>query len=70
MLAPHEEGTTVLINSQRFYERIQLGLASPDEDVRDCAETCMSYLATVLREPQIVLPDEVVARMLKLPDGE
>lgn len=60
----------MLINSQRFYERIQLGLASPDETVRDCAESCMSYLTTVLRQPQIVLPPEVVARMDQLPDGE
>lgn len=59
----------MLITSQRFYERIQLGLRHPDEQVRNNAESCMSYLTYRLREPQLVLPEQVVALLEHLPEA-
>lgn len=60
----------MLINSQRFYERIQLGLHHEDEEVRGCAEGCMSFLVTQLKQRQIVLPPGVEAMLARLPEGE
>lgn len=58
----------MIITTRRFYERIQLGLQQDDEQVREMAIGCMSFLAHKLKAQQIVLPDEVVAMLDLLPE--
>lgn len=60
----------MLINSLRLYERILKGLRSPDEQVREQAIGCLSYLVVHLKKEQIVLPDEVAAMADNLPPGD
>jgi hypothetical protein len=57
-----------IISTLRFYERIQLGLASPDEDVQGYANSCLSYLTAYLRLRQIVLPEHIEAALSHLPE--
>lgn len=59
----------MLINTKRFYERIQLGLQHENEHVREMAEGCMSYLAFHLKDTQVVLPPPVVDMLVQLPEG-
>lgn len=59
----------MLINSLRLYERILQGFDAADQDVRDAADTCLSFLIPRLRSPQIVLPPEVEERLNKLPSN-
>ena len=58
----------MLISTLRFYQRILLGLHSPDEEVQAYAVGCMSYLVCVLRLRQITLPPHVVAMLDHLPE--
>lgn len=59
----------MLINTLRLYERILLGLIDPDEDVRECAQGCLSYLVHHLKMQQIILPPPVEAMLHHLPTG-
>ena len=59
----------MLISTLRFYERILLGLDSPDPDVKDYAIGCMSYLTCFLRLKHITLPEHVVAMLSHLPES-
>lgn len=60
----------MLVNSLRLYERILKGLRSPDEQVREHAIGCLSYLVVHLKKEQIVLPDEVASMAGNLPPGD
>lgn len=60
----------MLINTLRFYERILLGLYAPDEEVREHALGCLSYLIVHLKQRQLSLPPAVVTMLEKLPEGE
>lgn len=57
-----------MINSLRFYERILLGLHAQDEEVREYAAACLSYLIFRIKYPQLVLPAPVAEMLAKLPE--
>lgn len=59
----------MLINSLRFYERILLGLSSPDESVQASAKCCLSWFSYYMSNPQVVLPELVVHMLADLPKG-
>lgn len=59
---------TLLTTTLELYRRSQLGLRSSELPVRNCAETCMSYLTYHLDKEFVVLPDYVAERFHRLPE--
>lgn len=57
------------ISTLRFYERILLGLHSPDEDVQAYANSCLSYLTAFLRLRFVALPEHIEVALSHLPEG-
>lgn len=60
----------MLITTLRLYERILKGLRHPEEQVREHAIGCLSYLVVHLKKEQVVLPDEVEHMATQLPEGD
>lgn len=61
---------TVLASTQRVYAAVQRGLKSPDEAVRNCAESCLSYLVYHLSKEFVVLPPHIAVRYRRLPQED
>ena len=57
----------MLVNTLRLYERILLGFESDDEDVQVAALSLLSFLVIHLKLRQIVLPQELVPMLERLP---
>ncbi|OWT53380.1 hypothetical protein CEY11_24820 [Candidimonas nitroreducens] len=58
----------MLISTVRFYERILLGLHTPDPDTQEYANSCLSYLTSFLRLRHIELPDHIQRALSHLPE--
>ncbi len=58
----------MVVNTPRLLRRIHLGLVSQDQQVRDAAESCLSYLIHKIREDSIVLPAPLRTLYQRLPD--
>lgn len=58
---------TVLASTLRVYGAVQRGLKSPDEAIRNCALSCLSYLVYHLAQEFVVLPPHIAVRYRRLP---
>lgn len=59
---------TVFATTLRVYARVQLGLKSEDEAIRNAAISCLSYLTYHLDKEYVVLPPHIAVRYRRLPE--
>lgn len=59
----------MLITTLRFYERILLGLYDPDDEIKEVALSCLSYLVFNMKQITLDLPPPMAKLCRLLPAG-